>query len=150
MSYHPESWRTARLILDIGCSSLQILPSSSSCWWLPVIASSPNTRFSQWVMAVPRSPWSSSSPPSSVGHLKCLRTSLRTLGVTSKCAVLFTFYTRGKVRMSCGKKTTPEPLPPPTPPSPPSSLCWSQPDRGNTFEEFLAGKNIFRIFTLAV
>ena len=126
MSYHPESWRTARLILDIGCSSLQILPSSSSCWWLPVIASSPNTRFSQWVMAVPRSPWSSSSPPSSVGHLKCLRTSLRTLGVTSKCAVLFTLY-KGESKNELWKEDHLSPCHlPPLPHHPPHCVGASQ------------------------
>ena len=144
VGYHPESWSTAKLILEIGCSSLQVLPSSSSCWWLPVMASSPNTRFSQWVMAVPKSPWSSSSPPSRAGHLKCLRTSLRDQHVCGLVHLEGQGKEKKKRHISeledYGHKDLdghpPVPRQLPSLPSPPSSLCLSQPGIGNTLESY--------------
>ena len=66
--------------------------------WVPVIASFSKSLFSQWVKAVPSSPWSSNSAPDSLSQPKCFRTcankiwsnsqswdptSSRTLGVTT-------------------------------------------------------------------
>ena len=60
------------------------------------MASFSKRRFSQWVKAVPSSPWSSSSAPESLLHPKCFLTSSRTLGVTTTS----TSFVLSPVRMS--------------------------------------------------